>query len=153
MPPMAVRGLGARKIAAQMGKLDGRVTLVTGGPRGQGCSHALSRRPMAPTSWLCDIPADVSVIGYPMATETQPAETVKLAASSRVRALGLHVDARDTAEVQAAVNQTVREFGKIDILLANHGVVDFAAPENITDDSWNTIIDTNLTGASGVSGL
>ena len=79
-----------------MGKLDGRVTLVTGGPRGQGCSHALMPAADGADVVLCDIPADVSVIGYPMATETQPAETVKLAASSRVRALGLHVDARDT---------------------------------------------------------
>jgi SDR family mycofactocin-dependent oxidoreductase len=129
-----------------MGKLDGRVALVTGGARGQGRSHALALAAEGADVVVCDIATDVPVIGYPMATEAQLTETVKLVASYGVRALGLHVDARDTAQVQAAVNQTVREFGKIDILLANHGVVDFATLENITDESWNTIVDTNLTG-------
>jgi NAD(P)-dependent dehydrogenase (short-subunit alcohol dehydrogenase family) len=136
-----------------MGKLDGRVALVTDGARGQSRSHALALAAESADVVVCDIAADVPVIGYLMATETQLAETVKLAASCGVRALGLHVDARDTAQVQAAVNQTLREFGRIDILLANHGVVDFAALENITDDSWTTIIDTNLIGVSGVSRL
>ena len=102
---------------------------------------------------LCHIAGGVPVIGYPMATETQLAETVKLAASGGVVRSACTSMPRDTARVQAVVNQTLREFRKIDILLANHGVVVFAALENITDDSWNTIIDTNLTGISGVSGL
>jgi NAD(P)-dependent dehydrogenase (short-subunit alcohol dehydrogenase family) len=40
----------------------------------------------------------------------------------------------------------MNEFGRIDILIANHGIVDFSTVENTTDESWNTIVDTNLTG-------
>jgi SDR family mycofactocin-dependent oxidoreductase len=129
-----------------MGKLDGRVALVTGGARGQGRSHALAMAAEGADIVACDIAADVPVIGYPMATEVQLAETVKLVESYDRRALGLQADARDTAQVQAAVDRAMNEFGRIDILIANHGIVDFATVENTTDESWNTIVDTNLTG-------
>src|SRR6204780_4621529 len=129
-----------------MGKLDGRVALITGGARGQGPSHALALAAEGAEIVVCDIRAGLPGIGYPMATEAQLAETVKLVESYARRALGLRVDARDTAQVQAAVDRTMDEFGRIDILLANHGIVDFSTVENTTDESWNTIVDTNLTG-------
>jgi SDR family mycofactocin-dependent oxidoreductase len=129
-----------------MGKLDGRVALVTGGARGQGRSHALAMAAEGASIVACDIAADVPLIGYPMATEAQLAETVKLIEGYDRRALGLQVDARDTAQVQAAVDRAMNEFGRIDILIANHGIVDFSTVENTSDESWNTIVDTNLTG-------
>jgi NAD(P)-dependent dehydrogenase (short-subunit alcohol dehydrogenase family) len=129
-----------------MGKLDGRVALITGGARGQGRSHALALAAEGAEIVVCDIAADVPVLGYPMGTEDQLAETVKLVESYDRRALGLRVDARDTAQVQTAVDRTMDQFGRIDILLANHGIVDFSTVENTTDEAWNTIVDTNLTG-------
>ena len=85
-----------------MGKLDGRVALITGGARGQGRSHALAMAAEGAEIVVCDIAADVDVIGYPMATQDQLNETVKLIEGYDRRALGLRVDARDTAQVQAA---------------------------------------------------
>jgi SDR family mycofactocin-dependent oxidoreductase len=131
---------------AVMGKLDGRVALITGGARGQGRSHALALAAEGAEIVVADIAADVPVLGYPMASKDQLAETVKLVEDLDRRALGLQVDARDTAQVQAAVDRTLEEFGRIDILLANHGIVDFSTVENTTDEAWNTIVDTNLTG-------
>jgi NAD(P)-dependent dehydrogenase (short-subunit alcohol dehydrogenase family) len=81
-----------------------------------------------------------------MATPDQLAETVKLVEDLDRRAIGLQVDARDTAQVQAAVDRTLEEFGRIDILLANHGIVDYSTVEKTTDEAWTTIVDTNLTG-------
>jgi SDR family mycofactocin-dependent oxidoreductase len=129
-----------------MGKLHGRVALITGGARGQGRAHALALAAEGADVVVADICADVPVIGYPMATHDQLAETVKLVEESGVRALGLQVDARDTAQINAAVAQTIAEFGRLDILLANHGIIDFSTVETTTDESWNTIVDTNLTG-------
>ena len=51
-----------------MGKLDGRVALVTGGAHGQGSSHALAPAAEGADVVVYDIAADVPVIGYPMAT-------------------------------------------------------------------------------------
>jgi SDR family mycofactocin-dependent oxidoreductase len=129
-----------------MGKLDGRVAFITGGARGQGRAHALALAEEGADVVVSDICADVAGLGYPMATADQLAETVKLIEEFGVRALGLQVDARDTQEVNGAVGQTIAEFGRLDILLANHGIVDFSTVETTSDESWNTIVDTNLTG-------
>jgi SDR family mycofactocin-dependent oxidoreductase len=129
-----------------MGKLDGRVAFITGGARGQGRAHALALAEEGADVVVSDICADLPVLGYPMATADQLAETVKLVEEFGVRALGLQVDARDTEQVNSAVEQTIAEFGRLDILLANHGIVDFSTVETTTDESWNTIVDTNLTG-------
>ena len=129
-----------------MGKLDGKVAFITGGARGQGRAHALALADEGADVVVTDICADLPVIGYPMASHDQLSETVKLVEECGVRALGLQVDARDTEQVNAAVAQTVAEFGRLDILLANHGIVDFSTVETTTDESWTTIVDTNLTG-------
>jgi SDR family mycofactocin-dependent oxidoreductase len=129
-----------------MGQLDGRVAFITGGARGQGRAHALALAAEGADVVVADICADLPVLGYPMASSDQLAETVKLVEEFGVRALGLPVDARDTAQLNGAVERTVAEFGRLDILLANHGVVDFSTVEETSDESWTTIVDTNLTG-------
>jgi SDR family mycofactocin-dependent oxidoreductase len=129
-----------------MGQLDGQVAVITGGARGQGRSHAVALAAEGANVVVTDIAADVPGLGYPMATRDQLAETVKLIEEYDVRALGLQVDARNTVEINAAIEQTVNELGRVDILLANHGIVDFSTVESTTDEAWNTIIDTNLTG-------
>ncbi|WP_375476352.1 mycofactocin-coupled SDR family oxidoreductase [uncultured Jatrophihabitans sp.] len=129
-----------------MGQLDGRVAFITGGARGQGRAHALALAAEGADVVVADICADVAAINYPMASEDQLEETVKLIEEHGVRALGLRVDARDTEQVNGAVAQTIAEFGRLDILLANQGIVDFSTVETTTDESWATIIDTNLTG-------
>src|SRR5690242_17114248 len=129
-----------------MGKLDGQVALITGGGRGQGRAHALALAAEGAHVVVTDLCADVPVIRYPMATADQLAETVKLVEEFGVRAKGLQVDARDTEQVNNAVADTVAEFGRLDILSANHGIVDFSTVQDTTDEAWNTIVDTNLTG-------
>jgi SDR family mycofactocin-dependent oxidoreductase len=129
-----------------MGQLDGRVAFITGGARGQGRAHALALAAEGADVVVADICADLPVLGYPMASPDQLAETVKLVEEFGVRALGLPVDARDTAQINGAVERTVAEFGRLDILLANHGIVDFSTVEETSDESWTTIVDTNLTG-------
>jgi SDR family mycofactocin-dependent oxidoreductase len=129
-----------------MGQLDGRVAFITGGARGQGRSHALALAAEGADIVVADIAADLPVLGYPLATADQLAETVKLVEEYGVRAIGLQLDARETAQIDDAVARTVGEFGRIDILLANHGVIDFATVEQTSDEAWSTIIDTNLTG-------
>jgi SDR family mycofactocin-dependent oxidoreductase len=129
-----------------MGKLDGRVAFITGGARGQGRGHALALAEQGADVVVTDICADLPVLGYPMGTPDQLAETVKLIEEFGVRALGIQVDARDTEQVNAAVEQTIAEFGRLDVLLANHGIVDFSTVETTTDEAWDTVVDTNLTG-------
>jgi SDR family mycofactocin-dependent oxidoreductase len=129
-----------------MRELGGKVAFVTGGARGQGRAHALALAAEGADVVVSDICEDVPGVGYPMGTADQLAETVKLIEKFGVRALGLQVNARNTDEINAAVQRTITDFGRLDILLANHGIVDFSTVETTTDESWNTIVDTNLTG-------
>jgi SDR family mycofactocin-dependent oxidoreductase len=129
-----------------VGQLDGRVALITGGARGQGRSHALALAAEGADVVVADIVTDVPVIAYPMATLDQLEGTVKLIEEYGVRALGIQVDARDTTQVKDAVSRVVADFGRIDILIANHGIIDFSTVEHTTDEAWDAIVATNLTG-------
>jgi SDR family mycofactocin-dependent oxidoreductase len=129
-----------------MGQLDGRVAFITGGARGQGRAHALALAAEGADVVVTDIATDLPGLRYPLATPDQLAETVKLVQEYGVRAAGFQVDARDTDQINRAVAQTIADFGRIDILLANHGVVDFSTVEQTTDELWDTIVATNLTG-------
>jgi len=71
---------------------------------------------------------------------------VKLVEAFGVRAEGMQLDARDTEQLNDAVARTVEEFRSLDILVANHGIIDFSTVEETSDALWHSIIETNLTG-------
>src|SRR3954464_15509629 len=63
-----------------------------------------------------------------------------------VRALGLQADVRNQSEIEAVVDRTRREFGRIDVLVNNSGTVWGAWPEDTPLEGWQKVIDVNLTG-------
>src|ERR1700730_10883406 len=62
------------------------------------------------------------------------------------RALGLGCDVKDPSSIQAVVDTTILEFGRIDILINNAGTSWAVPTEEMTLDQWNKVIATNLTG-------
>jgi NAD(P)-dependent dehydrogenase (short-subunit alcohol dehydrogenase family) len=56
------------------------------------------------------------------------------------------MDVRDAAAVSAAVDETVSSLGRLDILVANAGVVSTGRLDDVTDETWHQLVDTNLTG-------
>ena len=104
-----------------MGRFDGKVVLITGGARGQGRSHALAFAREGADIAVTDIARQVETVPYGMSSEKDLAETVADVEALDRRCLSFVADARDTAATNAAVEATVTEFGKIDILIANHG--------------------------------
>jgi SDR family mycofactocin-dependent oxidoreductase len=129
-----------------MGKLDGRVALITGGARGQGRSHALTFAREGASIVVCDIAEQVDTVPYALANDAQLAETAKLVEEYDQRCLALKADVRDTAAVQGVVDEAMSEFGRIDILVANHGILSLTTVADMTDEQWNDVIDTDLTG-------
>ena len=129
-----------------MGKLDGRVALITGGARGQGRSHALTFAREGASIVVCDIAEQVETVPYTMANDDQLAETAKLVEEFDQRCLAIKADVRDTAAVQRVVDQTMNEFGRLDILIANHGILSLTPVADMTDEQWNDVVDTDLTG-------
>ncbi|OBF92089.1 3-ketoacyl-ACP reductase [Mycobacterium sp. 852002-51163_SCH5372311] len=129
-----------------MGALDGRVALITGGGRGQGRAHALALAAEGADIVAADAPGAMADLTYPLATEDDLGDTAKQVEELGRRCLPLAVDVRDAGQVATAVEQTVKDLGSLDIVLANAGVVSTGPLEQVSDQVWQQLVDTNLTG-------
>ncbi len=117
-----------------MFQLDGKIALVTGGGRGLGRAMALA---------FARAGADVAVASR---TREQVDEVVSAIRTLNHRALAIQVDVSDSASVAAMVTATQREFGRIDILVNSAGVGWSEKIIEMTDETWDWIIKTNLNG-------
>lgn len=129
-----------------MGKLDRRVAFITGGARGQGRSHAVTFAAEGADIVVCDIAADIPTVPYAMPRLDDLEQTAKLVEGLGRRCLAIQADVRVTEQINSAVSRAIAEFGKIDILLANAGICGFGKFWEITDDMWDDMIATDLTG-------
>jgi len=129
-----------------MGRLEGKVALVTGAGRGQGRAHALALAAEGATVAVCDVPQTIASVPYPLATEEDLAETVQMVTDAGGRCLSLIADIRSRADMDHVVHTTVEEFGQVDIVVANAAVCGFCPFEDLTDQQWDDMIGTNLTG-------
>jgi SDR family mycofactocin-dependent oxidoreductase len=130
-----------------MGPLDGTVALVTGAARGQGRAHAVALAGAGAFVVACDIAAQIASVEYPLATADDLRETVDIIEKDGGRANGAIVDVRDSGAVNDLVERTVTEHGRLDILVANAGICGFAQVEEMSDETWQDVIETNLSGA------
>lgn len=128
------------------GRVEGKVALITGGARGQGRSHAVRLAAEGADVALFDYCGDAPTTEYDMGTKEDLDETAEL-----VRGLGRRVvtaigDVRVQADLDEAVTRTVAEFGRVDIAVANAGIVSWGAIHEIGEQQWEDTIATNLTG-------
>jgi SDR family mycofactocin-dependent oxidoreductase len=128
-----------------MGALDGRVAFITGGARGQGRAHALALAAEGADVVIADAPRPMNLT-YPLGTEDDLRRTAKEVEEIGGRCLPIVMDVRDAAAVRGAVDETVSALGSLDILVANAGVVSTGPLDEVTDEIWQQLVDTNLTG-------
>ena len=129
------------------GTLQGRVAFITGAARGQGRAHAIRLAREGADIIALDICAPVSdSISYPAATLEDLADTVRAVEAEGRKVLARQVDIRDDAAVRQLVSDGVEQFGRLDILVANAGVLSWGRIWELSDEQWNTVIDVNLTG-------
>jgi NAD(P)-dependent dehydrogenase (short-subunit alcohol dehydrogenase family) len=114
--------------------LSGKTAIVTGGGAGIGRQMAQALAESGANLVLCARKVE--------RCEQAAAELSQLG----VRALGLRCDVRQPEAVQAVVDRTREEFGRIDVLVNNAGTVWGAPPEETPLDGWQKVIDVNLTG-------
>jgi SDR family mycofactocin-dependent oxidoreductase len=134
-------------MAALTGTLEGRVAFVTGAARGQGRAHAVRLAREGADVIVSDICAPVSdTIPYPGTAPEELAETVRQVEAEGRKVLAREVDIRDDAALRQLVADGVEQFGRLDVLVANAGVLSWGRLWELTDEQWNTVIDTNLTG-------
>ena len=70
-----------------------------------------------------------------------------LTAAGPGRAVGVVADVRVYDQLEGAVGTAVKEFGRLDLVVANAGVGVFAPVDELSLDDWHDVLDTNLTGA------
>ncbi|RHW26227.1 NAD(P)-dependent oxidoreductase [Nocardioides immobilis] len=132
-----------------MGRMDGKVVFITGAGRGQGRSHALVlAREGAAGVVVTDICEDIPEMA-PNTTATQADldETERLVKEIGVPCLAIKADARRSEEMAAAVQRTIEQFGRIDVLAVNHGVAAARNWQDQTDEFFDATIETDLSAA------
>lgn len=94
-----------------------------------------------------DICAPVSgCITYPAATADDLEETVRLVEAEGRKVLARAVDIRDDEALRQLVADSVEQFGRLDIVVANAGVLSWGRVWELTDEQWDTVIGINLSG-------
>ncbi|WP_319435635.1 mycofactocin-coupled SDR family oxidoreductase [Mycobacterium sp. RTGN5] len=127
--------------------LEGRVAFITGAARGQGRAHAVRLSSEGVDVIGVDICEDIASMGYPNATEADLDETVRLVEKEGRRMVARKADVRRYRDLVGAVDEGVEQFGRIDIIIANAGIVRLAGESEDFMADWHDVIDTNLTGA------
>jgi SDR family mycofactocin-dependent oxidoreductase len=106
-----------------MAALDGRVVFITGAARGQGRSHAVMCAEQGANIVGVDICEDLDVVPYKLGTDEDLQETARLVEKTGQEMLFQKADVRDKAALQAAFDAGVQQFGHIDTVIANAGVI------------------------------
>ncbi|MEU3900714.1 3-oxoacyl-ACP reductase FabG [Streptomyces sp. NPDC045251] len=111
------------------------VAVVTGAGRGIGAATAKR------------LAADGAAVVALDLTEGDAAGTVTEIRAAGGRALAVGCDVTDSGQVDAAIDRTVAEYGRLDVLVNNAGVLRDNMLFMMSDDDWDTVVDVHLRGA------
>src|SRR4029453_11652595 len=115
-------------------ELNGKVAVIVGGTSGIGLAIAKG---------MAEAGADV----VPTSRRMEAVETAAAEIEQRGRrSLRVASDVSDRASLQRVLDESIRAFGKVDILVNSAGRTKRAPTLDYSEDDWNDIIDTNLTG-------
>jgi len=116
-----------------MGRIEGKVALITGAASGIGaaCAERFAAE-------------GATVAGVDLASPTGP--SWQRVTSRAGESVALSCDVRDEASVERTVAEVVRRFGRIDIVVNAAGVAGGGAVHMLATEEWDRIVDTNLKG-------
>jgi len=126
--------------------LAGKVALVTGAARGQGRSHAVRLAREGAAIIAVDICRQIESVPYPMATEEDLEETARQVKACGGTAVTAVADVRDHAELKRAVDAGVAELGRLDVVVANAGIMAPVRPGVSRERAFSDVVDVNLRG-------
>ena len=123
-----------------------RVVFITGAARGMGRAHALAFAREGAMLVLCDACRQYESVPYPLA---RPEELVSVA--EEIERIGrpviaAQVDVTDLAGMQELAGRAEREFGPIDVVVANAGLYSFASSWEMSEEQWDETVDVCLKG-------
>jgi 3-oxoacyl-[acyl-carrier protein] reductase len=114
----------------------GKTAIVTGASRGVGRATAVR---------LAEGGANV-VVNY-LSNDGEAAETVRMCEEKGVEAIAVQADVSEILQAMELAKATLEKFGRIDLLVCNAGVWDGAPIEDMSEELWNKVINTNLKSA------
>jgi (+)-trans-carveol dehydrogenase len=129
-----------------MGKLDGKVALITGAARGQGRSHCVRLAEEGADIVAVDLLQQIPTTYYELSGPEDLALTTKLVEAEDRRVLARQADVRDQSALDAVVAETLDTFGHLDIVVANAGIATNGVSWELSKAEWQDVIDVNLTG-------
>jgi 2-deoxy-D-gluconate 3-dehydrogenase len=115
--------------------LTGKVAIVTGGNGGIGLGMARG---------LADAGATIVIVGRNQPKSAAATEEIKKTGG---KAIAIEADVTDRNAVKDVIAGTVREFGRLDILINNAGINIRKPPQDLAAEEWDSVISTNLTSA------
>jgi sorbitol-6-phosphate 2-dehydrogenase len=115
--------------------LQDRIAIVTGGAQGLGAAicHRLARE-------------GAHVVVADLNRDGAQQTAAEIEAQAGRRAIGIGVDVTDEAQVQAMVDRAIREFGRLDILVSNAGILIAEAIDEFPAAKWRSVMEVNLVG-------
>lgn len=117
-----------------MGKLDGKVAIITGGSKGIGQGIAKT---------FASEGAAVVITARGKADIDKTVEEIR---QNGGKAMGIVADQKSHESCKEVFRTVLEEYGRIDIVVANAGTGDLTSIDNITPEHWKDIMDLNLNG-------
>lgn len=133
-----------------MGRVEGKVVLISGAARGQGRSHARLLAAEGADIIAVDLCEDIETNEYPLARPEDLDETARLVEKEGQRAFTAIVDVRDRVALAAAIDAGVAELGQLDVVVANAGIAPLTAGGPL--QAFVDAIDVDLVGVLNLVG-
>ena len=128
------------------GLLEDKVVFITGAARGQGRAHAVRFAEEGADVIAVDLCAQLDSVAYPMSTPEDLEETVRLVEKTGRRIVAEQADVRDRDRLAAVVQRGLDEFGRLDFVLANAGILPAAGAGGASLTAFTDAIAVMLTG-------
>lgn len=126
---------------------ENKVAFITGAAHGQGRAVALALAGEGAHIAGFDVAKNIEYPAYKFGTGEELRSLKHEVEVLGRKALVFAGDVRDDTAITAAVEATIAEFGRIDILFNNAGICAYALSHEMTEMEWDAMIDINLKGA------
>lgn len=124
----------------------GKNALITGGARNIGFAVAKELALKGASVALAEICQDLPTIPYPLSSRETLEKATEDLRSLGAKSLGLVCDVRDESQVQEMVRSVIEEWGSIDVLVNNAGVISLYPIAELSQEAWDVVVDVCLKG-------
>jgi len=126
-------------------RLEGKVAFITGAARGQGRAHAVRMAQEGADIIAVDLCEQIESNPYPLSTPEDLEQTVKLVEDTDRRIVASKADVRERGQLARAIEAGVKELGRLDIVVANAGILPMAMGDPHASDFVDAV-DVDLLG-------